>query len=102
MIKGDQVAVYQDTYLELIENDSTNNSKMQTNQLDDSIQNLSLLGLRTTAKADKKKSFNVNRPFVFIFEINHQIVALGRIKDPHWCKFCMYVIITEHDRNLND
>ena len=71
MIKGDQVAVYQDTYLELIENDSTNNSKMQTNQLDDSIQNLSLLGLRTTAKADKKKSFNVNRPFVFIFEISH-------------------------------
>ena len=89
MIKGDQVAVYQDTYLELIENDSTNNSKMQTNQLDDSIQNLSLLGLRTTAKADKKKSFNVNRPFVFIFEINNQIVALGRIKDPHWCKLCL-------------
>jgi hypothetical protein len=33
-------------------------------------------------KADVE--FFVNRPFFFIVEMDHDILALGRIKDPTW------------------
>ena len=88
VIKGDQVAVYQDTYLELTEINSSSNPKMQVNKSHDSNQEPGSLGLGKTELTDKRKLFIVNRPFLFIFEINRHIVALGRIRDPHWCKFC--------------
>jgi hypothetical protein len=28
--------------------------------------------------------FNVNRPFFFLVELDHDILAMGRIKDPNW------------------
>ena len=33
-------------------------------------------------------NISVNRPFFFIVEMDHDVLALGRIKDPNWCKFC--------------
>ena len=28
--------------------------------------------------------FEVNKPFLFIIEMNHDILAMGKIKDPTW------------------
>ena len=28
--------------------------------------------------------FVVNRPFLFIVEVDHTILAMGKIKDPNW------------------
>ena len=29
-------------------------------------------------------NISVNRPFFFIVEMDHDVLALGRIKDPNW------------------
>ncbi len=69
------VGVYQDAFLELTESTSTD------------------------PKADKSESYDpgddperpqltVNKPFLFIMEVDEDIIAFGRVKDPYWCKFC--------------
>ena len=49
--------------------------------------------LDLTENVDEKVSFDhlkpefnisVNRPFFFIVEMDHDVLALGRIKDPNW------------------
>ena len=85
-IKGNRVAVYQDTYLELIESTNKSGSKKESHYFNDTLLAPGQLKLEKTES--KAKSFMANRPFLFVFEINRHIVALGRIKDPHWCKTC--------------
>ena len=81
-IRGDQVSVYQDTYLELIE--ATNDdSKHDTSKHKDPLSVLEPI----KAPGDKK-IIKANRPFLFVFVIKRHIVALGRIQNPLWCKFC--------------
>ena len=38
--------------------------------------------------ADTDLEFIVNRPFMAILQVDHEILAVGRIKDPLWCKTC--------------
>jgi hypothetical protein len=79
-IKGDQVAVYQDTYLELAESVSSTSDIKSKND--------TIAVLEPVKSIDEDKLFKVNRPFFFVFMIKSQIVALGRVKDPNWCKNC--------------
>ena len=79
-IKGDQVAVYQDTYLELAESVSSSSDVMSKND--------TIAVLEPVKAIDEDKLFKANRPFIFVFIVKSQIVALGRVKDPFWCKNC--------------
>ena len=79
-IKGDQVAVYQDTYLELAESVSSSSDATSKND--------TIAVLEPVKAIDENKLFKADRPFFFVFIVNSQIVALGRVKDPLWCKNC--------------
>ena len=81
-ITGDQVAVYQDTYLELSETKDDVPGKEEAS----STTTTKVLGLIKDVK--EKAVFKANRPFLFVFAIESHIVALGRVKDPSWCKLC--------------
>ena len=80
-IKGDQVAVYQDTYLDLSENKAPETEAQCKNE--------TLAVLEPIKAIDGNKLMKINRPFVFAFVIKTHVVALGRIKDPSWCKNCI-------------
>ena len=81
-ITGDQVAVYQDTYLELSETKDNLPEKEEA-----SLKNTTK-GLELIKDVKEKTVFKANRPFLFVFAIESHIVALGRVKDPSWCKLC--------------
>ena len=91
-ITGDKVAVYQDTYLELAESVSSIS--------DDKSKNDTIAVLEPVKEIDQDKLFKANRPFFFVFIIKNQIVALGRIKDPLWCKNCKRYKFLLLDLNL--
>ena len=38
--------------------------------------------------AETDLEFIVNQPFMAILQVDHEILAVGRIKDPLWCKTC--------------
>ena len=84
-IKGDQVAVYQDTYLDLSENKAP--------ETEEQCKNETLAVLEPIKAIDENKLMKINRPFVFAFVIKTHVVALGRIKDPSWCKNCIRYLI---------
>ena len=74
------MAVYQDTYLEMSENNAATTEAQSKNE--------TLAVLEPIKAIDEKKLFKANRPFFFVFVMKTHIVALGRIKDPLWCKTC--------------
>ena len=88
------MAVYQDTYLELVETVVKPKDEALMDDEDDkmskTILNSGILGKGKSGKdyVEKSKTLKVNRPFLFIFTLKQHIVALGRIRDPHWCKLC--------------
>ena len=74
------MAVYQDTYLELSENIVA--------PTEDQLKNETLAVLEPIEAINEKKLLKINRPFFFAFVMKTHIVAIGRIKDPLWCKHC--------------
>merc|ERR1712141_692396 len=71
-LNGDLIGVYQDVFLQMVEKEDTDLS------IDD-IENGNL-------KSDSK--FVADRPFMVVLQIDNEVIAIGRVKDPLWCKTC--------------
>ena len=71
-LNGDFIGVYQDVYLQMLETEDAD-------LLDEDIE---------MQNAETDLEFIVNQPFMAILQVDHEILAVGRIKDPLWCKTC--------------
>ena len=74
-VKGNEVGIYQDTYLELSESPQASSPGPVDEPLVDAI-------------TDVADDFNADQPFIFLITQSNYLLALGRVKDPFWCKFC--------------
>ena len=72
-LEGDYIGVYQDVFLEMIESDADHSF------LSEDIDN---------RNAATEIEFHVNKPFMVLVKMDHELLAVGRVMDPHWCKFC--------------
>ena len=70
------MGVYQDTFLELIESTRLDPEKDKSE------------AKATSTESLQQEEVVVDRPFLFLLSVDRDILALGRIRDPYWCKFC--------------
>ena len=93
----DTVGVYQDCFLDLSESPDLDNSggekevfevKDKHNMKEEDGDSRTSQDTESDDDSDSKE-FKVDQPFLLILELDRKILAIGRIKDPTWCKFCI-------------
>ena len=69
-LNGDFIGVYQDVFLEMIESDAEHSF------LNEDIEN---------RNAPTEIEFHVNKPFMFLVKMDHELLAVGRVKVNFQC-----------------